>query len=152
MAVVKLTLVCKTCGCEFTHRHECYNREQAESYEEWARENIDTCPDCYREEKRTAEEKKIESGILEILEADGVKIELAELEGSEKQIAWANKIRNEALYNLLKLYKEKGGKLEQSSVDKVADMINGKTAAKWWIENRDGVSSVATFGKTIQAK
>lgn len=82
MARVKINCKCELCGEKFTHIKTKYNREQADSYEEWAKENITICPDCYKanaeaEAKKTASEKA----------------ELPVLTGTEKQIAYAEKLR-----------------------------------------------------------
>lgn len=82
MARVKIECTCKVCGEKFTHIKFRNNREQADSYEEWAKENITICPDCYR---RNEEEEAKKSA--------SEKAELPELTGTEKQIAYAEKLR-----------------------------------------------------------
>lgn len=51
---------CEICGAEFTMYKYCYNRRDANQYEEWAAENITLCPDCYAKQR---EEKKKTSPI-----------------------------------------------------------------------------------------
>lgn len=61
MAVALVNCKCEVCGKEFTHKHNCTNRSEAERYEEWAVDNITVCPECYRKEQRElaiAEEEK----------------------------------------------------------------------------------------------
>lgn len=42
---------CSTCGAEFVkYNYNCYNRAAADSWEKWAEEHFDTCPDCYKEQ------------------------------------------------------------------------------------------------------
>lgn len=82
MARVKINCKCELCGGTFEHIKFKNNRTEAEKYEEWAKENITVCPDCYRrneeeEAKKTASEKA----------------ELPELTGTEKQVAYAEKLR-----------------------------------------------------------
>lgn len=50
MAKIMVTVKCEKCGCEFTHIHRCKNRTEADKYEEWAKENITVCPECYKKE------------------------------------------------------------------------------------------------------
>ena len=47
MARSKLTLTCQTCGQEFERITFHRNRTTANQYDDWARENITECPDCY---------------------------------------------------------------------------------------------------------
>ena len=47
MARSKLTLTCQTCGQEFERITFNRNRSDANKYDDWARENITECPDCY---------------------------------------------------------------------------------------------------------
>lgn len=47
MARSKLTLTCQTCGQEFERITFHRNRSDANQYDDWARENITECPDCY---------------------------------------------------------------------------------------------------------
>lgn len=46
---------CEHCEQEFEKIAFKYNREQAESWREWAEENFTECPECYA--KRVAAEK-----------------------------------------------------------------------------------------------
>lgn len=67
MAMVEITCTCATCGKDFLHRKKLYNRREADKYEEWAKYNVDECPDCYRErirEKRNSEPMIINLEIL----------------------------------------------------------------------------------------
>lgn len=38
---------CTTCGKEFSKTRTCKNRSLADSYEKWAKNTINTCPDCF---------------------------------------------------------------------------------------------------------
>lgn len=128
MSKVKLTLTCSECGCDFTHTHYLNNRSSAESYEEWAKDNITVCPDCYEEEMRKAERAKndasAEAGKLKLAELG---IELPPLTGTEKQVAWAESIRDRCA----KIFVEAGAK------DKAWDTFKSKTDARFWIDIRD---------------
>lgn len=87
MAMAEVTLVCSTCGKTFTHRQKRYNRADADQYEDWARAHIDTCPDCFRAQQQQ-KEKALEAARSS---------QLPQLQGSEKQVAWANAIRNKMI-------------------------------------------------------
>ena len=52
MAKASLYLKCKKCGKEFCHEKYFSNSKERNSYEEWARNAIDLCPDCYKAESR----------------------------------------------------------------------------------------------------
>lgn len=87
MAQARITLTCSCCGKSFDHRHTCYNRSEANSYEEWARENITLCPDCYASSRRESEMERFMASLPE-----GHR--LPELTGaSDKQIAYASRLR-----------------------------------------------------------
>lgn len=61
MAKAVVILKCRDCGKEFTKSKICRNRAEAYSFEEWAKENIDICPVCYRKIMR---EKEAAKGLL----------------------------------------------------------------------------------------
>lgn len=92
MAIAKITLTCSECGCTFTHRKECFNRREADNYESWAVNHIDTCPDCHRKQK--ADQKA--ATLAAELEKHG--FNLPEVTGaSDKQIAYAVRVRERYL-------------------------------------------------------
>jgi hypothetical protein len=48
MAKASVKLVCKECGNEFCREKNGFrNRSEADSWEEWAKANIDLCPECW---------------------------------------------------------------------------------------------------------
>lgn len=85
MARVKMTIECTECGEEFSHIHYSVNSREADSYREWANEHIKICPKCYRQ-------NKIEEATKEFTNLPG-------LEGTEKQIKYALKLRGEFIKN-----------------------------------------------------
>lgn len=94
MAIAKIDIICTECGRTFTHRKECHNSREAESYSAWAANNIDTCPECYK--KQRSEQKT--SAIAVVL--DESKIKMPELTGaSDKQVAYAVSVRERYLAN-----------------------------------------------------
>ena len=141
MARVKIEIICKLCGNSFIHEKKCYNRTAAESYEEWAIDNIDTCPSCYYKQKKAEEERKKAEEAASFSESmKGV--ELSELVGTEKQIKWASDIRYHAVGNILKY-----GPSPEFFV-----LVNSKTDSKWWIENRDYFVYPDIFCKLLRNK
>ena len=87
MAKARVTCTCKICGATFTRETIKRNRSEADSWEAWAAENIDTCPGCFRAQQQKEKE----------LEAAARSSQLPQLQGSEKQVAWANAIRNKMI-------------------------------------------------------
>lgn len=88
MARAMVTITCKHCGKDFTHiNRNCHNRTEANNYEDWAKQNIDMCPECRRKEI----EKDNASKAQKIAE----EYNLPKIKGvSEKQTAFADKLRN----------------------------------------------------------
>lgn len=126
MAMVKIKINCECCGNEFEHRKQCCNSSAAADYKEWALENIKICPKCWR----TAEERREMMEYESVIRSAGVN--LPELVGTEKQIAWAEKIR----------IKSVAGMIANINPDKISGLvmrISTHTDAKWWIDNRETV-------------
>lgn len=61
MAMARAICICSTCGKEFTKTKQCRNRSEADNFEKWAKDHIDTCPDCY---KQFIHEKEAAKGLL----------------------------------------------------------------------------------------
>lgn len=93
MAVGEIKKICVKCGKAFSRREKFYSRDEANRWQEWAEKAITLCPECSKE-KWVSE---IPDEIAEFEQANN----LPDLNGSEKQIAWARKIR----YNYLKCKK-----------------------------------------------
>lgn len=126
MAKVSIRIKCEACEQEFVHSKICYNRDEAAKYEDWARDNITVCPACYAKAMRAAERAKIDAATAAAREQIA-EMQFSELEGSEKQIAWAEDIRARAAATCKKC----GGS------EKFWALFNAKKSAKWWIDNRD---------------
>lgn len=58
MAKASVKLICAKCGAEFKKEKYCTNRSAANSWEEWAKENFELCPDCEKEAYRKAQKEK----------------------------------------------------------------------------------------------
>ena len=121
MSIGRVTKTCPICGKEYEITKKCYNSREAQNWEEYMNgiENS-MCPDCYKESKKNELLKSVE------------KYNLPELTGSEKQIAWAEDIRAKLVSKVSK------------PTEKLLELVSDKTAAKWWIDNRD-IQTVREF-------
>lgn len=116
-----------TCGCESTQALFGPNKSR-ESKIAYLESTL--CLDCYK-----AEQAKI---------ADEVSsnANLVALTGSEKQVAWANTIRANALSSLADQFTATGMDAEKANAI-ASDIINIVSDAKWYIDNRDNNNSVS---------
>ena len=136
MAKAKAICKCKYCGNEFHYVTYKNNSRDARDFEKWAAENIDECPEC--REKRIAAEHDEQARIsAEAAKSKG----WPELTGSEKQISWANTIRETHLSEIIeKIEKEKsrmGDKYKGYALASAAvNAMLTHTKASWWIDNR----------------
>lgn len=58
MAMARAICTCSTCGNEFTKSKQCRNRREADNFEQWAKDHLDTCPECYRKFRHEREAAK----------------------------------------------------------------------------------------------
>ena len=99
MAKATVTCRCRICGKTFEHTKDCYNRTDANAYEQWAEQNITVCPTCYAASKRTAAKSKLNAYIAENFSAEHP---LPEISGvSEKQISYAASLRSKFIGELV---------------------------------------------------
>lgn len=88
MAIASIKVICEECGNEFNVRKNCYNRTEANRYEEWATQNITLCPTCaakaYSDHQSVAVAEKLEAHSLVLPTISGA---------SEKQIKFASDLR-----------------------------------------------------------
>ena len=114
MSIGRITKTCPICGKEYEISKKFASGKEARNWEEFmsGTEN-GMCPECYKESKKKE--------LLESVE----KYNLPELTGSEKQIAWAEEIRAKLVSKVSK------------PTEKFFELVNTKTSAKWWIDNRD---------------
>lgn len=90
MAKASVIITCITCGKDFRHEAFRANRREADSYAEWAKDHITTCPECYRAQQAAAAETRYAERCTTL--------GLPELSGvSDKQISYAHKVRREFL-------------------------------------------------------
>lgn len=95
-------------------------RQNSQSYADWLAAGV--CKECYQAQK-LADRKAYNA-------AEG----LPELTGTERQVAWADKIRYELyreIKNILNVYYEDEGKEE------LLNWLKGQAEAKFWIDNKD---------------
>lgn len=98
MAKATITCRCKICGKTFEHTKDCYNRADANAYEQWAAQNITVCPACYAASKKAVARSKLDAYIAENF---GAEHPLPEISGvSEKQIAYAASLRSKFIGEL----------------------------------------------------
>lgn len=117
MAIASVTITCSKCGKEFTVRANKSNRAEANNFEEWVRRNIDTCRECERAAKESAEKERDAAAGL------------PELVGSPKQISWARALRNDFIQST-------EGETPEA-LEAVRLILKVKTSAKWWIDVRE---------------
>lgn len=92
MAIASITVTCSTCGNSFTHRKECRNRREADSYEVWAINNISECPSCARARRNADASLKLANTLAALGRT------LPVIKGcSDKQIAYAESVREQYL-------------------------------------------------------
>jgi hypothetical protein len=97
MAIASVKITCTTCGKDFEHRKECHNRTEANEYESWAVNHIDTCPACHAKRKASEEAERLSA----VLSQFGR--QLPDITGvSDKQTAYAAKVRSRYLSDNLK--------------------------------------------------
>lgn len=149
MAKARAYCKCRTCGAEFEVTAYKYNRREADSYERWAVAHFTECPAC--EEKRVKAER----------EADNARAATAaqeqgypELIGTDKQITWANTIRETAIrvaqeYLLAPQQLEKDACFRLAFVGAKAILLQMRDAG-WWIEHRT-IVSIADVCRLIKA-
>ena len=100
---------------------------------EWMERQL--CPDCYREMKAKEREQENERA-AELAKSLG----FSELEGSEKQVAWANTIRQEVYENICQLETQH----QVNGYALVVEAISLERSAKWWIDHRNTYFSLIT--------
>ena len=138
MAKAEIECTCPECGAKHTWSVICHNRREADNWEQYHADDTDRlCPACYTKAKAKERAEAHEAENKAAAETAG-KLGLHELSGSEKQIAWANTIRQQAIDKALA---SAGGSLANLN-DKGRAFVAGVLAkmsaeAKWWIDHRD---------------
>lgn len=121
MAKATVEIICSECGNRFKHSKVFGSRADADRYENWALEHIKVCPECANKHRIESEQAKAEQEKSEY--------GLVKLNGTEKQVAWADRIRAKFFEALRKMIKP-------TAIEKVVSVINHYDSAAWWIEKR----------------
>lgn len=120
----------RSCGHEETVSVYGTGKER-DSRIEWLKSTA--CKSCYKEEQ------------LNSTSEHATNMNLPELTGSEKQVAWAMKIRNEKITEIVELFglftrladgNEKKTE-ELNTIAKCVESIKQISDSKYWIDNRD---------------
>ena len=123
-----------TYACGHTAEVQLYGKE-AERQKKIAWYSTINCPECEAHEQK------------EKAEAAG----LPELTGSEKQIKWATKLRNDALAKLDAQIAVISNTDNKSKMTAFRNQWIGKeTASTYWIDNRDELDSLRDIEKLIE--
>lgn len=125
MAKATAICTCAKCGKDYTVTKICYNRAEADRWEIWAKDHYNECPDCHKAQKQA--ERDEENRIAAEKAAA-----LPTLTGSEKQVSWANTIRQKALDELTS-----DGTDNEEYMNYIRWLLNTKTSATWWIDRRN---------------
>ncbi|GHV45324.1 hypothetical protein FACS1894204_04160 [Synergistales bacterium] len=89
------------------------------------------CPECYEAKKQADRATELEKA-----KQNAVEMELPELTGSDKQVAWAMKIRDVFVANISNC-KEPGKDFGKRLLNVIIEGNLAQTTAKWWIDWRD---------------
>lgn len=120
MAIARVTLVCPVCGKEFEAERKCMNRKQADSWEEWAKDSGMVCADCYKAQRYASVAEKAAEMVA--------RFNLPEITGkSDKQIKYANDLRNKFLANEVK---PENADVYEEALSKAAEMADAKIAPR----------------------
>lgn len=116
------------CGCEREYQLFGKNSERERRLEWLATQD---CPEC----KRAAEEKKNAEAITG---SPFAVVENTVLKGTEKQVAWANRIRREFLVELT----GEAAKIKPAVMPAFIKFFSEKTDSKFWIEEVRGSNAL----------
>lgn len=117
---------CNRCGKSFKKIKYCSNRREADSWESWVSSNITVCDECRKKEH--------EEALLE------KRAGLVKLSGSEKQVAWAENIRDRFVSGI----EDAISSTDEEFIpllNQVVDYTKSITSASWWIEHRNFLDS-----------
>jgi hypothetical protein len=140
MAKATAIFICTDCGKEFTRTTTHYNRQEADHWEIWAKQNPQgLCPECWKADRQAKRDADLAAQKAKTPEIEAASpITLPALVGSEKQVSWARDIRAQFLEKIQKRKIKWEAVLASEKPEiktELAKIMN--TSAKWWIENRD---------------
>jgi len=140
MSKASVNLTCLKCGNAFTARKDCYNSTDAANWEKYMAQIGGICKECYKKEKDEEREQEILKKREKLKKAvEGCPVIFPVLEGTEKQVAWANDLRNDIVSQMMEAAAmwEKVDQLcatDPKFKDNWDKLFN--KSAKWWIDNR----------------
>lgn len=140
--------------CKHTETRNIVGKEKdRQGKADWMAQGV--CSDCYKLEKAAERQKELSAQM-----ATAAQFTLADLEGSEKQVAWAERIRAKmivAVENLKRKMVDYANKTELSEIEsaqielnlsvfaEVIEAIGSKVKSTWFIDNqsfdRDGIKT-----------
>lgn len=123
-----------TYACGHTAEMQLYGKESDRQKRIAWYATID-CPDC---ETNEAARQAAENGY-------------PILTGSEKQVAWANKIRNKAVAFYDEICKTLPEKNREAAATLKTQWLSNEVSAAYWIDNRDEMSYKSELLKLVQA-
>lgn len=112
--------------------------DQRAGYAKWLEQR--DCFDCYKHKngkKESAERAKEREVELEKVGTWEERSGLEDLDGSDKQQAWARVIRGDILAGLYDLYVESGEHDEEWFESEILTPARMIATCRWWIDNRD---------------
>lgn len=158
-----------THACGHDERIELFGKtSERERRIEWLQER--PCMECWKKERAAEAEARKNKEVAMIVEALGndaaeavnaLSNATCTLEGSAKQVAWAEDIRTKCIDQLLSQVRNLVARIpgkataQQSAAfaarcNAIASMIANETSAAWWIENRDDIDK-AVVREVIKA-
>lgn len=147
MAKARATCTCEQCGATFYVEATRSSRKSADEWEAWAADHYTVCRECEAKEYQELAEKAAKQA-----QEDG----LPALRGTERQVAWAEQIRQDKLVALNAFaddYAAKGKPKTSQNVSMTAEYIlHTKASARWWIDNRDSTARALVNGSYAAAK
>lgn len=133
----RVTLTCATCGKLYEVVRNVRNAAEADRWEATAGNYYTECPDCYK--ARLAAERDAANAAAADAAAD---YQWPALNGSDKQVAWAETIRLQMIDKLTP------DKVEDEFHDLFARCLDrflaDHTDAAWWIDNRNSYRAIKT--------
>lgn len=139
---MKMSFICEDCKKEYSR--ETYTARDSKQTKKFWREKAGTeyglCYDCYQEQKQQERAKASMEAAMKAKEMN-----LPELQGSEKQVAWAEKIRIEMLSFFERYAQERYVQKRQETIDLFLASVRKENRAKWWIDNRFDFLPVSDF-------
>ena len=126
MAKATAVCTCAKCGATFEVSAVKSNRREADNWKAWAESHYDECPDCYKARKQQEREA---ANVAAAEKARGAG--LPDLSGSEKQIAWATKIRQDFVDDRFPV-----DKLTDDGRKCLIDFLGQHTDSRFWIDRR----------------